>query len=145
MLDFWINKDRVVTKKAAVVKNVKPEKSKISKKLSTIKKANKQVLPSKNKASTQGLVSDSAFDIIDPEKILESKVNLTSRDFRYGAAFIWDYRPLLAPLEKDVNLRVKSPDYLYEIKDRDFESNPKEAHLQLSIKFFRQKKMGTND
>ena len=139
VMDFWINKDRVATKKAALAK-----KQKTSKKLQLASKVKPSKISKKkdSKNNKSNLVSDSGFNIIDPEKIVESKVNKSYRDFRYGAALIWDYQAFLAPLQKDVNLQVKAPDYLYKVKDRDYETDPKEAHMQLSIKFFRQKKWG---
>ena len=141
VMDFWINKDRVASKKAAVAKVSKPVT-----KASTVKEVRKNK-PIKNvlvqaKQSNKALSNESGFNIIDPEKIVESSENKSVRDFRYGAAFVWDYKPFLAPLEKDVNLKVKAPDYLYQVKDRNYEADPKEAHMQLSVKFYRQKKWG---
>ena len=65
------------------------------------------------------------------------------RDFRYGAALIWDYPSLPPQIEEKINVERKTPDYFYPIKDRDLESDDdREAHLQLSINLYRRGKHG---
>tara|TARA_Y100001936_G_C16087049_1_gene682550 strand:+ start:1759 stop:4551 length:2793 start_codon:yes stop_codon:yes gene_type:complete len=131
VLDFWINEDLVATKKAAV-----------RKKPAVVKVAPKPVL--KKKAPKKAPVKlDKEISVLNPEKIAKSKVRKEFRDFRYGAAFVWDYPAFIPPLESEVNLAVKGPDYFYEIKDRPFQNgDKKEAHMQLSINFYRKQKWG---
>jgi hypothetical protein len=133
VMDFWVNKDLVETKKAAVVKKIQPVKKIVPKKKRIVRKKPNKI---------EKTVKKDSFRIIDPENVVQSKTNRKYKDFRYGAAFLWDYAAYIPPLEKDLNLKVKAPDYLYTVKDREFEKDPKEAHMQLSIKFFRQKKWG---
>ncbi|MBA2404827.1 MAG: hypothetical protein H0V66_08655, partial [Bdellovibrionales bacterium] len=76
------------------------------------------------------------------ERADEEVPNPGFRDFRYGASFMWDYRPMIPQLEKDINLASKIPDSLYPIKDRDKLDDPKEAHMQLTINFYREEKWG---
>ena len=64
------------------------------------------------------------------------------RDFRYGASFYWDYEPLEVRFKKIVDLRSKTPEFFYPIKDRDYRKSDKEAHLQLSINMYRKRKWG---
>ncbi len=72
----------------------------------------------------------------------EKEPNPGYRDFRYGANFFWEYQAMIPQLEKDVNLASKIPDSLYPIRDRTAIDDPKEAHLQLSINFYREGKWG---
>ena len=64
------------------------------------------------------------------------------RDFRYGAAFYWNYAPLEVHFEKLVDLRSKTPEFFYPIQDRDYRKSDKEAHLQLSVNMYRKRKWG---
>ena len=84
-----------------------------------------------------------------PSSVEKTKIKFTSskkekdfRDFRYGAAMIWDYEPLLPILERQISLESKTAEFFYPIKDRSFKDNDKEAHLQLAINFYRKKKWG---
>ena len=42
-------------------------------------------------------------DVLDPGSIIEKNQKGGFRDFRYGAAFIWDYKAFIPPLEKVIN------------------------------------------
>ena len=65
------------------------------------------------------------------------------RDFRYGASLIWDYPPLPPKIEQKINIKRKTPEYFYPVKDRNLENkNDQEAHMQLSINLYRKKKYG---
>ena len=64
------------------------------------------------------------------------------RDYRYGASFVWDYPILWPKLKRVVDTTRKTPEYFYPIKNRDFEKNEEEAHIQLSINLYRKKKYG---
>lgn len=134
VLDFWVNKDLVVTKKAAVKKSIpKVTKVKTAAPKKKVVKRSKKV----EEKITKGM------GVVDPEKVLSKHGHKGYRDFRYGAALIWNYDAFIPPLERAVNLSIKGPDYFYEIKDREFtKEDKKEAHMQLSINFYNEKKWG---
>jgi outer membrane protein assembly factor BamD (BamD/ComL family) len=134
VLDFWINQDLVVTKKAAVQKA--PKIVKVAAKPKVSKKKLKKSKKIENKITQ-------SMEVVDPEKVISKYGQKGYRDFRYGAATIWDYDAFIPPLESAVNLKIKGPDYFYEIKDREFkDSDKKEAHLQLSLNFYKDEKWG---
>ena len=132
IIDFWINKDLVSTKEASVVK--KPEIIKVAKVVSP-KPKKKKVVKQKAKKITKPLV-------LDPEKLMEMNQPKGYRDFRYGAAFVWDYPAFIPPLKQDINLSVKTPAYLYEVKDREYKKDDRESHMQLSVNFYRKEQWG---
>ncbi len=90
--------------------------------------------------------------IVDPNRISKkSQAELDNeeasskkpyRDFRYGATFIWDYDPIAPAYKQLVNLKTKIPEIFYPIANRQFKKNDQEAHLQLTINLYRQKKWG---
>lgn len=133
LMDFWINQDIVKSNAAAVVKTPKVEKT---------EPAKKRTIPKAKKLEEHLKKETGEFNFIDPESVVKNEQSEQLRDFRYGAAFL-DNRPaFIPPVEKDIKLEAKAPDYLYQIKDRELSGDPKEAHMQLSINFFRQKKWG---
>ncbi|MCT4642071.1 MAG: hypothetical protein N4A33_07195 [Bacteriovoracaceae bacterium] len=121
IIDFWVNEDLVVKKEPKKVIKAK-------KKVATTKP--KKII---KKAKT-----------IAKKKVYVSTVpkNDGYRDFRYGSAFIWDYKPQIPSVKQDINIANKAPNFLYKIKDRDFKKNDKEAHMQLSINFYKESKWG---
>jgi hypothetical protein len=133
ILDFWINSDLVAEKPINLKKPLplptSPEPALVKKpKLDNVLMAKKSaILP----------VLEVTKDLTD------LKIpNPGYRDFRYGASFIWDYQPMIPQLEKDINLASKIPDSLYPVKDRSALDDPKEAHMQLTINFYREEKWG---
>jgi tetratricopeptide (TPR) repeat protein len=135
ILDFWINADLVSEKTAAFKKPlplpIVPDLAMVPKK----KLAPKEV--------TQGLKSGIVPDIDVTKGLTDARLPSSGhRDFRYGASFIWDYRPMIPQLEKDINLASKIPDALYPIKDLDNLDDPKQAHMQLTINFYREERWG---
>ncbi len=131
ILDFWINHDLVATKKAAIQK--RPEVKKI---LPAPKKIVKKKVP-KKKATL-----DKEISVLNAKKVVK-KTKTQYKDFRYGAAFVWDYQAFIPPLESEINLAVKGPDYFYEVEDRSVqEGDDKETHMQLSINFYKKQKWG---
>lgn len=136
VLDFWINQDVIKTNTAALVKTPEPVKETPKPKT---KKVVKKTVKKVDDSLAQG---EGVFNIIDPESIVKSQQNPNFRDFRYGASFLKEHAAFIPPIEKDILLNVKGPDYLYQIKDRNLTGDPKEAHMQLSINFFRAKKWG---
>ena len=140
ILDFWINQDVVRTKKASIKKpkkKIKVAKLNKPKKVKTKKVVKKEAVGKALKAKT-----GSRFSVIDPSNVSENKEYNQFRDFRYGASFVWDYKAFVPPIEQDVNLKSKAPDYFYEIKDVDNLDDKKLAHLQLSINFYRKAEWG---
>lgn len=126
ILDYWINSDVINTKAAAVVQA--PKKIKVAP-----KKTVKKITVKKKKVSNQKITN-----LIKKEK----KINTDQRDFRYGSAFIWDYAPLIPQVEKIVDTSTKTPAYFYEVKDREILADKKEAHMQLTINFYKKEKWG---
>ncbi len=127
LLDFWIDQEKVAKKvikpivaKKAPVRPTKLTKVVIPKK--TVKKAKIQTVPS--------------------ALVKKRKRTGEYRDFRYGAAFVWDYEPILPTLKAIIDLENKTPEYFYPISNRKYEKDDKEAHMQLSINLFRKGKWG---
>lgn len=144
VLDFWVEEDRpfssdkISSKKAPQkFQSVTPlaesdiqqdEVSVKDAKVTPIKKVRnkKQVKQSKSKAKTSHKTSQK-------ESI---------RDFRYGSPFVWDYKPLAPNPPSVINLTRKTAEYFFPIKDRPVEESEEEAHLQLSINMYKDKKWG---
>lgn len=137
ILDFWINEDLLPEKKTAYREPLPvPVAAQSVKKLTS-----KNMVPAKNALLTQKspLLTDIEIGKTDTGK---DKVNPGFRDSRYGASLLWDYEPMIPQLERDINLQSKTPDALYPIEDRTALDDPKEAHMQLSINFYREQKWG---
>lgn len=137
IVDYWINQDVIKTKKAAVKAEIKVAKLTKRKTQKVKKKAVKKTV-----ASAAGIKNNDKLNYIDPDKLSLKKISNKRRDFRYGTAFIWNYEALIPSLEKDLDLKIKTPTYLYEVKDRTDLDDKKEAHMQLSINFFKDQKWG---
>lgn len=138
ILDFWINSDLVPEKTIPLKKPLPlPSEENVV--------AAPKVTPKKAKAPQELLVKKSqVLPVIDvtPQDLQEKKTNPDYRDFRYGASFVWDYQAMIPPLEREINLASKIPEALYPIKDRTNLDDPKEAHMQLSLNFYREEKWG---
>ncbi len=138
ILDFWINKDlKTDFQKNNTLKNSKPlplPSEKIKEKKDPPIKISKTLISG----------DTSILPVLDAsgENSKQPPANPDFRDFRYGASFIWDYAPMIPQIEKDINLNAKIPDYLYPIKDRENLDDPKEAHMQLSINFYKEGNWG---
>lgn len=138
ILDFWINGDVAGDKPLNLQKPLPLPVEKV------VNKAPKAVTPkvvTKDELLTRKSPLLSVVEIT-PEKANESVPNPGYRDIRYGASLIWDYAPMIPQLEKDINIASKIPDSLYPIKDRENLDDAKEAHMQLSINFYREEKWG---
>lgn len=136
ILDFWINTD-LISEKTAALKKPLPLPTTHSPVMKTKKKAS----PGKNALLRR---KSSILPSLEVTKELaeEKRPNPGYRDFRYGASFLWNYRPMIPQLEKDINLASKIPDALYPIKERSLLDDAKEAHMQLTINFYRSEKWG---
>lgn len=141
ILDYWINQDVIATKKAAV--SARPKVVKVTK-LNKRKPKKKKVIKRKAKSVEKALSASKTdkFKVINASTIIKGQSEEKFRDFRYGAAFVWDYAPLIPTLERDLDLSVKAPDYLYKVKDRKQLSDKKEEHMQLSINFYNKAEWG---
>ena len=135
ILDFWINTDLISEKTAALKKPLpNPVKMETVRELKPEAAIKNAMLTRKSSILPMLEVTNAKADEVRP--------NPSLRDFRYGASFLWDYQPMIPQLEKDFNLTSKIPDFLYPIKDRDNLDDPKEAHMQLTINFYREEKWG---
>jgi hypothetical protein len=140
ILDFWINQDVIATKKASIKK-----KNKVVKvaKLVRSKKVNKVKISLKEDVSVSlKPKKGSRFNVIDPSEHRSSIQTSKYRDFRYGASFVWDYKALIPLLERDIDISVKTPDYLYPVVDVKNLDAKSETHMQLSINFYKKKQWG---
>lgn len=137
ILDFWINTD-LVNDKVSALKKPLPLPGEKNKKVAVKKK---EAPKTKNELLTR---KSPLLPVIEVSQgtVAASKVNPDFRDYRYGASFIWDYQPMIPQLEKDINLQSKIPDSIYPVKDRENLGDQKEAHLQLSINFYKEEKWG---
>lgn len=145
VLDFWKSEtdDQLPVSKI----ELKPNKSKITKKPKSLRKSSvPKVTPALQKIKTRTVAKknkslfDKAYTKVSGTKISPSK---GYRDFRYGASYIWDYEPISPKLTNQIDLKTKTPEYLYPIKDRDLSKNDeKEAHLQLTINLYKKGKYG---
>ena len=117
IIDFWKDTDKIVAKTPAV-KVIKPVK--------------------KVKPVVQRVVTTRSAK----KKRVVEVVKQKYRDFRYGASFYWDYKPLEVRFDKIIDLRSKTPEFFYPIKDRNYKKSDKEAHIQLSINMYRKRKWG---
>jgi len=116
IIDFWINDQK--GEKVAVKKDVVKLKQAARKKI-------------KNK-KTKSLVRKE-----------EKKIKVREyRDFRYGLNFLWDYKPSFPEFKKFVEVKRKTPLFFYDLKQRDYEKNEQEAHMQLTINLFNKDKWG---
>lgn len=144
ILDFWINNDLISAKSAAVQKPVDDKliEAKAAPLLNPDNNDTGIKRPAKLPPVAQALEkkSESLGPTIAKVKN-EANIN-PYRDFRYGASLVWDYSPLIPNLDKLVNLSVKTPDYFYPIKDREYEKDDKEAHMQLTINLYNKEKWG---
>lgn len=151
VMDFWIDGDVVAVKKSATLKNKVVEAQKVN--VKSTKKQNKKINTSKAiklisiPKSTNSTKLTKTVKTIVPKHTKGRRIKLKEkfkgyRDFRYGAPFVWDYKPLRPRFAKSVNLGSKTPELFYPIEDRDIDKGDQEAHLQLSINLFRKKKWG---
>ncbi len=136
ILDFWINTDLINEKTSALQKPLPIPVEEKKPELLSKKSLSKAPIALIQKSKILPAV------VASQEAASEKQVNPEFRDFRYGASFIWDYGPMIPQLERDINLNSKIPDSLYPIKDRDNLDDAKEAHMQLSINFYREEKWG---
>jgi tetratricopeptide (TPR) repeat protein len=133
ILDFWINKDsKTDIQINKTINQLKPLPLPLDK---VKEKKSPPITISKSLISGDS----SILPVLDASGVASGQppVNPEYRDFRYGSSFIWDYYPMIPQLEKDINLNAKIPDYLYPIRDRENLDDPKEAHMQLSINFYK--------
>jgi hypothetical protein len=138
ILDFWINPDLMAEKRPAFNKPLPlPVEEAKPKKLVSRPQIKTKVVENLNQKTVTKVDVE-----VKNEDIQTPSTNPDLRDFRYGASFMWDYPAMIPQLEKDINLSSKIPDSLYPIKDRELLDDPKEAHMQLTINFYRDGKWG---
>jgi TolA-binding protein len=139
ILDFWINSD---VDPSIAHANMKmplslPKETRAISKVPSPKKTVNETNPLLTRKSK-------ILPVVEiSEKLSKEKAPLPGfRDYRYGGSFIWNYSPMIPSLEKDITIASKIPDSLYPIKDRTNLDDPKEAHMQLTINFYREEKWG---
>ncbi len=140
IIDFWIN-DPAASDKLVPI----PGKTlvKARKALDPLKGLSlKKVLPKKIKTKGKKFSEIKSSLGVKTKKAAAIKADSRYRDFRYGASFIWNYEPHIPAPKKIINLKSKTPEFFYPIKDRDFEKDKKEAKMQLTINLFRKEKFG---
>lgn len=133
VIDFWLEEDDENVLKPVLKKVIK--KKKVNKKVGKTSNTKSKVNTQENKKPN---LSKTSLKIAKPKKVK----NPGYRDFRYGASFIFDYSPLSPKIKKNFDLRTKTPELFYPIKNRNYNESEKEAHLQLAINLYRKKKYG---
>lgn len=129
IVDFWIDEAAPVNAPQPIISRADEPAKKSLKKVVVKKEIEAQKIEIKKVGEDK---SEKGFD-----------KNLAGyRDFRYGAAFFWDYKALMPKFDQGINIERKAPDFLYPIKDREFQKDEKEAHLQLSTNLYRKAKYG---
>lgn len=136
VMDFWTDADTILNKDKKIAKKKE------------VKKETKAALPVAKRSTTAP--KKTVLKRPEPKQRVKTVAKKPKakkrvapyRDFRYGASFIWDYKPLQPTLKKVVDLSRKTPEFFYPVKDRNYSKNEKEAHIQLSINLFRKKKFG---
>ncbi len=140
ILDFWVNTDLEVEKSPKTPKLLPLPKVEEVKKVIPVVQNTQKEEEQENKILEN---NSPILPIIQVSSGPEEKLTKPEyRDFRYGANFIWNYSPVIPSIEKDIQLASKIPEYLYPIKDRESIDDPKEAHMQLTINFYRDEKWG---
>ena len=98
------------------------------------------ILSKKESLKEHHLLASSAKENISSEEAIHN--NQDYRDFRYGANFVWDYSPLGPSFKAFLNISVKTAELFYPVKDRPYEKDDMESHLQLAINLYRKEKWG---
>lgn len=120
VVDFWIEKNDKLTDKIAPIKKNRVSLKKNLRKIPPVLKRKK---------------------VAKKAKVIKKKEE-KFKDFRYGASFIWNYLPLIPKSAPQLNIERKTPEFYYEVKNRKFEENKREAHLQLIINLYRKQSFG---
>jgi len=137
VLDFWIQKDAITTTKAAISKKIEEA------------------------PATEPVTSDEAIKIsevakpvvakkVETPKVIKQVKNVEKkhteesafRDFRYGAAFFWDYPSIIPDFKNLIDLTRKTPELFYPVSDREYKKNEQESHMQTTINLYKAKKWG---
>lgn len=144
ILDFWVNTDLITAKNAAIAKTDEaPKEAKKAPVANPDTQDTTIMRPAKLPSLAQSREKTKNASGTD---LAQSNGDLSSegpyRDFRYGAALIWNYDALIPTMDKMINLESKTPDTFYPIADREFDKDDKEAHMQLTINLFNKGKWG---
>lgn len=127
VLDFW--------SEAADKETLKPVKKRVA----------KTKLPKKKAAKAKPIIKP-VLKAKPVKKVAKKKIRKVKddgyRDFRYGASFIWDYDSLSPEYKPLIDIKRKTPEYFYPIKDVNYKESEKLSHLQLAINYYRKKKYG---
>jgi predicted Zn-dependent protease len=132
VLDFWRENDEVAESSAAIAKveTIEP----IPQKLPPVIK--RPALKAQKNSKREMASVESTIPVV------AAPVVQTMRDFRYGASLTWDYAPLVPSFKGAVDVARKTPEFFYPVKDREFQKDEKESHLQLAINLYRKRDWG---
>lgn len=131
VLDFWSDEKKQIKPEVVLEqqKNVEPEVKKTAVPLQLD-------VVSAQAASTKSLAPETKPPVV------EVRDELNERDFRYGAAFIWDYQAVLPDVSRPIDLSRKTAEVFFPIKDLEDQDTEEKKHLQLSINLFNESKWG---
>jgi len=150
VLDFWVEEDRPFsnnkiseTQNRQEFQNVAPlAKTQMQGQETESEKTQQDEVSVKDaKVTPVAVLKDKNNSNKATQKRARNQANL-NRDFRYGPPFVWDYAPLAPEPPSIINLSRKTAEYFYPIKNRPVEKSEEEAHLQLSINMYKDKKWG---
>ena len=125
VVDFWMDVDKMAALTPVKTEQEQPQQSDASE---TPKVLARETAPQKKAVAKK----------VEVAPVKEA----TTRDFRYGASFVWDYEALSPDLNLGLDIARKTPEFFFPITDRDFNKGEKEAHLQLAINLYRKKEWG---
>ena len=137
VFDFWKEEESAETTIGAIDKKSKKGSKKVTKNAPKAKKVGKPVVIKKPKVLPPVLKKPVVKKA--RKRIVKNK---GFRDYRYGSSFIWDYEGYGPSFKSSLDIATKTPEFYYPVKNREFEKDEQEAHLQLTINFYRRKKYG---
>ena len=122
ILDFWIDKSGRIAQKP---------------------KNKKAIIKNSSKAIEVPVIRIKPKNDVVKNSKIKRQQEKKYRDFRYGASLIWDYPALEPKIKKKIDIKSKTPEYFYPIKDINPSKNSsKDNHLRLTINLYRNKKYG---
>lgn len=134
--------DNSEAKASAIISAASVDATKPAKKLEQDKKLDQKIKNDKDLSKI--LVNPHSQNLQTNNEILQNEEYSKQgyRDYRYGATFVWDYDPIIPAFKEVINIKSKVPESFFAIENREFNKSEKEAHMQLMINFYRQKKWG---
>ncbi|MDA8793911.1 hypothetical protein N9N67_11740, partial [Bacteriovoracaceae bacterium] len=118
IVDLWDNDSGSRSSSAQKAGSSSKPLPKVVKKAITPKSILK-IKPKSLAGSTPTKLNAKKTKLISKKKVIVKKTKksqLKRRDFRYGAAFIWNYPAIFEDISNDFSIPAKSIDYLYSVK-----------------------------